>query len=76
MDARVKDAINRHNIKWKDIDRIELKGRAYEEAIANSSIDTTDTRTDFVPAIRRTLGEERIIYTRATGDPITVTLEE
>jgi len=76
MDARVRDAINRHNIKWKDIDRIELKGRAYEEAIANSLIDTTDTRTDFAPAIRRTLGQERIIYTEATGDPITVTLDE
>ena len=80
MDTRVRDAINRHNIKWKDIDRIELKGRAYEEvyeeSIVNSSVNTTDTRTDFAPAIRRTLGQERIIYTGPTGDPIIITLDE
>lgn len=75
MDPRVRDAIRRHDIKWKDIDRIELKGRAYDEAIANSDIDITDTRTDFAPAIRRTLGEERIIYTEATGDPISVPIQ-
>jgi len=75
MDPRVRDAIRRHDIKWKDIDRIELKGRAYDEAITNSSIDTTDMNTGFSPAIRRTLGEERIIYTEATGDPISVPIE-
>lgn len=75
MDPRVRDAIERHNIKWRDIDRIELKGRAYDEAIKNPSIDITDTRTGFSPAIRQTMGEERIIYTEATGDPITVLLD-
>jgi len=75
MDTRIREAIRAHDIQWRDIDRIEVQSPTYEELVSNSNLDVTDMRTGLSPSIRRTLGEERIIYTEATGDPIIVPLE-
>lgn len=71
---RVIDALTEHDLSWTDVDRIELNADTYAEFESRSSFkqgSKSETTTDKT-AVRRTTGQERIVYVSDGGMEVTI----
>ena len=68
------DAIEKHNLSWKDIDRIELNPDTYEDFQARANFKTSNYATNDSPAVRETQKQEKIVYVSDGGSLVTVEL--
>lgn len=64
--SKVTDAIDEHNLSWNEIDRIILNEPAYEEFQDMDATSANYATTD-KPAVRRTTGQEKIVYIDSNG---------
>lgn len=72
--SRVIEVINENGLSWREIDRIELRDDAYDEFKQRASFDPSNYSTTDKPAVRKTSGEERVIYVNKDGHEVTLTL--
>lgn len=68
------DTIQEHNLSWSDIDRIELSPETYEEFEERASFDTSNYATNEMPAVRKTVKQEKLVYVSAGGSLVSVEL--
>lgn len=70
---KVIDAINENNLKWEDIDRIQLNPETYADFQERSSFNKIKSENH--PAIRKTNEEECIKYVSKNGMMVTIELQ-
>lgn len=71
---RVIDALTENDLSWTEVDRIELNEDTYAEFESRSSFkqaSKSDTTTDKT-AVRKTTGQERIVYVAEGGIEVTI----
>lgn len=68
------DKIRQNNLSWDEIDRILLNSDNYEEMQDRASFQTSNYATNDAPAVRKTGGDEKIVFVAANGAEVTIEL--
>lgn len=64
---KVIDAMNAHDLSWRQIDRIHLQQETYDDFHDRWSQETANYKTDDTAAVRLTTGDEAIYHVTPDG---------
>jgi len=71
---KVIDTLREVELSWDEIDRIHLSKENYQEFQERASFPVSNRSTNERPAVRETLGDEKIIYVDDNGMEVSILL--
>jgi hypothetical protein len=70
----VLETIDEYDLSWGEIDRIELHPETYQEFQERASDSVSDHATSGHPAVRKTTGQQKLVYVSENGAEVVVDL--